>query len=301
MSTIELEFDNQTLVINQTGAGIMRYAVSGMEIVYGYDSLENKGSGMGDVLFPFPGRVENAEYNFQGQHYKLSEIELNNGNALHGFVRDKQFNIVDKKDNSVSLIYKINKSEYQSKGYPFDCQLTISYFLDQKGLTCQAKVSNTGEVSLPFGLGFHPYFLLGEKLIDNLTLQFSARNLVEFDQTLKPTGKLIKLDGKKLNFRTGKKIGNQVIDNCFTTLEYQDGVHETILSADNLKIKIWQDENFPYLQMYSADTIGQEYFRKGFAIEPQTCVGYAFNKPEMGLKVLSSGEEFIGEWGIRIV
>jgi len=304
MSDIILKYQNQVLVINQLGGGIKQYYLEQngekKEIIHGYVSDEEKAGSMGDVLFPFPGRVENSEYEFNGQKYKLSGLRVKDGHALHGFAKYVLWEIVDQAESEVKLLFKMAKEEYAEKGFPFSLSLYLTYSLDENGLTCQAQVVNNGEEKAPFGLGFHPYYSLGEDRVDSLNLKITAQKLVEFAPNLKPTGKLIDFSGSELDFSQSKKIGPLVIDNCFTELDFNtEGINKTNLS-NRAKITIWQDKNLPYLQLYSADTIGEENYRIGLAIEPQTCTGFALNMPEMGLITLEPAEKFDSSWGVLI-
>jgi len=300
---IKLKSGDQNLSINQTGAGIMEYylesPVGRQDIIYGYSKIEDKVGSMGDVLFPFPGRVENSQYEFNGQKYQLSGVKIKDGHAIHGFVKDKEWKIIHKSDSAVTLSFQIEESEFAKFGFPFSLLITIKYQLSDNGLICQSEVKNTGGGPAPFGLGFHPYYTVETEKIDDMRVEIKANKLVEFDKGLKPTGKLLEVKNSKINFIKSNKIGSEIIDNCFSELIYTKGVHRTVLTGNSgRKVVIWQDKSFPYLQVYSADTIGNLHKRRGFAVEPQTCTGFAFNVPDMGLNILESGEVFKGNWGI---
>lgn len=321
MEPIKLQFENQILTINPTGGGIMEYYQiinnKRLDIIYGYADIEKKVGSMGDVLFPFPGRVENSEYNFAGKRYKLSNVKIKDGHAIHGFVKNKEWQIDTQVQDQIKLSCELKEEEYGASGYPFSVKIILTYLLGEDGLTCRAEVRNIGENDAPIGLGFHPYFTVGTETIDDMELNIRAKKLVEFDSGLKPTGELLNVVGSNLNFDGGQKIGDRIIDNCYTNLKYEktstDLIHrldtdetrqiriaKTIISDNkNRRITIWQDDSFPYLQVYSADTIGDQHRRKGFAIEPQTCTGFAFNVEGMGLKILQPRAVFIGNWGIN--
>ncbi len=335
MEMITLKYQDQTSTINPLGGGIMEYyrLINGhrRDIIYGYDIINDKVGSMGDVLFPFPGRVEKSKYSFEGQKYKLSGVRVKDGHAIHGFAKMAEWQVEGQTESQVKLSFTIKEAEYAKKGYPFSVKLSLVYELDSKGLTCRAIVENIGLKSTPFGLGFHPYFTVGTETIDDMLVKIDAEKLVESDKNLKPTGKLLPVSGSEVDFSEPAKIGRRIIDNCFTNLHLahpegvldttgpdnqnldllRDGpglprggrdsfqIHQTTLSNDSGdKVVVWQDESFPYLQVYSADTIGEVHARRGFAVEPQTCTGFAFNVPNMGLKVLRPGEVFEGSWGI---
>lgn len=300
---IELKYKDQRLVVDPLGGGIAEYYKESdgnrHDIVYGYKNKEEQAGSMGDVLFPFPGRVENAEYDFNGQHYKLSGLRIKDGNAQHGFAKHAKWEVLNQTDHSVTIAFKMDESEYAEKGYPFSMNLRLEYYLNDEGLTCSATVENFGKTAAPFGLGFHPYFTLGNNNINDISMRIPAREFVEFDENLKPTGELLDMYDAPFTFLKKRAIDDEVIDNCFTEVVYEDGIAKTELSDnEGSSIVIWQDDNLPYIQVYSADTLDDKHKRKAIAIEAQTCCGYAFNMPEMGLKVLRPGERFEAKWGI---
>jgi len=301
---IELKFKNQILKINPLGGGIAQYYIlengERRDIIYGYGNEENKAGSMGDILFPFPGRVKDSIYEFDGKKYLLSGTKIKDGHAKDGFAKINPWKIPPQKENEAKLLFEMTEEEYEPKGFPFSLQLTLHYSLSKDGFTCRAEVLNFGSKPAPFGLGFHPYFSLGANSVNDLEIKIPAKKLVEFDNNLFPTGKTIDLEYSSLNFGNSKKIKENIIDNCFCGLDTENGIAKTCLTFQDYKVKIWQDRNFPYLQIYSGDTIPEQYRRHGLAVEPQTCTGFALNKPEMGLIILSPDEKFIGSWGVEI-
>ena len=302
MKIIELKKGNQRLAINQIGGGIVSYQIEGKDMIMSYEkSPEEKVGMMGDVLFPFPGRIKESKYEFDGKNYQLDGAFKKDGHSIHGFVTDKEWEVEERQENFVRLSYKITKEEYEKNGYPFSLKIEIRYSLGDKGIKVETNITNTGEEKAPFGLGFHPYFTAGTDRVDNISLKIDAKKLVEFDDNLFPTGKMIELSGQELDYNQEKNIGDKIIDNCFTELNYIDGICRTEISSKAGKNIIWQDEGFDYLQMYSADTIGEKFMRTGIALEPQTCTGFSFNKHEMGLKTLGPKESYKATWGVDII
>ena len=118
------------------------------------------------VLFPFPNRIAKGAYNFGDQQYQLTVNEPRFGNAIHGFVYSECPEVVAETDTSLTLRF----THHDSPGYPFPYVLELEYSLNPKGLRLQMKVSNTGDNLLPFGLGWHPYFVTENQ--DKTSLHF---------------------------------------------------------------------------------------------------------------------------------
>jgi galactose mutarotase-like enzyme len=140
--------------------------------------------------------------------------------------------------------------------------------------------------------------------------------LVEYDSTLKPTGRLIDFkkdaseEEKEYDFSKFRKIEGTVFDKCYTNLETENGIATTTIKYNNRTVSVWQDAKaFPYTQgmfkvtkanlvVYSFDPSKKGHSRKGFAIEAESCCGFAFNVPNLGQLELNPGEEFKGSWGV---
>jgi aldose 1-epimerase len=300
---LKIEYKNQRLSINKKGAGIAQYFLvdknnNQKNIIYGYRSSKEKDGSMGDILSPFPGRVEKAQYKYGDKKYYLTGTRLKDTNAIHGFVKDRVWSFKVGKNRIIGE-YLLNGQE-EAIGYPFKLLYQVSYQLGKDGLEVKTKVKNIGEKTAPFGIGFHPYFTLNCP-VDDIYCQFEAEKVVEFDKNLKPTGKLIDIKKTDYDFSEGKNIDSLVIDNCFTKLARDEkGIFKIRLKNRNKNrlITIWQDQSFGYLQLYSADTKDKPLKRAALAVEPQTCTGYAFNVSKMGLIELKPGQEFFGSWGV---
>ncbi len=302
---VELKYKNQTLRINTRGGGIAEYYIKKDnrrdDIIYGYSDEKDYDGGMGDILSPFPGRVDRGRYSYQGGDYQLNGFAENKGNSLHAFVRELNWIVEKISDNQIASTVEVKEQDFSEKGFPFSLEFNIIYEILDDGLSIKTDVKNIGDKTVPFGIGYHPYFKVATK-VDDMIWQVPAKSVVEFDDSLKPTGKLIPVEESNLDFRTPARIGGRVIDNCFTDLirDEKDIFTSKLSSEDGSKgIEIWQDSSYPYFQTYSSDTITPKNRRQAMALEPQSCCGFAINMPELGLIHLEKGEEFCGRWGIR--
>ena len=78
---------DQLAVIVEVGGGLRSYSTGGRELVDGYGAHEMSSSGRGQVLIPWPNRLEDGSYEFDGKHYQLPLNEPERRNAIHGLVR----------------------------------------------------------------------------------------------------------------------------------------------------------------------------------------------------------------------
>ena len=84
---IEIAAGDQQAVIVEVGGGLRSYSVGGHEFVDGYEADEMSSSGRGQVLIPWPNRLQDGSYEFDGQSHQLPLNEPEHRNAIHGLVR----------------------------------------------------------------------------------------------------------------------------------------------------------------------------------------------------------------------
>ena len=66
-------------------------------------------------------------------------------------------------------------------------------------------------------------------------------------------------------------------------------------------MRLWVDEAFPYLMVYTADDVHDpERRRRAVAIEPMTCPPNAF-RSGTDVVTLAPGETWHGEWGLTAI
>ncbi len=231
-------------------------------------------------LSPFAGRIKKGKYIFDGTKYTIEKFLLN-GHALHGLLYDMSFTIIDQKADEEKASVTL-QSEYrgEEKGYPFQYDCTVTYQLQKENsLHITTEIINKCESSIPIQDGWHPYFKFGKK-IDELELQFKAKEIVEFGNELIPTGKLLPYN----TFNTLRAIGAETFDNCFI-LNFGEAQPRCILrdSENKIQLEMMPGKNYPYLQIYTPP------HRNSIAIENLSAAPDSFNN-KMGLIILASQE-----------
>ena len=108
-------------------------------------------AGYSPILFPACGGLWNGEYKYQGKTYKM---------VKHGFVRTMEFTPASEPEyGRISL--SVQETEETMEQYPFAFNLTITYTLEGKTLTCNASVANPSDTEvLHYQIGGHPAIML---------------------------------------------------------------------------------------------------------------------------------------------
>ncbi len=235
-------------------------------------------------LSPFVCRVKNATYSFGETVYNLTKYSAP-PNALHGLIYDADFTVIGHQTTDTSASVQLTYFyDTEREGYPFRYSCTVEYILETGNtLTVKTTIANAGNKLMPITDGWHPYFTLGDT-IDDYQVEFqSIAAMLEFDELLIPTGKLIPYE----EFGSLKILGNQHFDNCFA-LNFAECQPMCVIRnpKKNIQIEFHPDQSYPYLQIYTPDS------RKSIAIENLSAAPDAFNNG-IGLKVLSPNEEAV--------
>ena len=291
----EISHGDQRSIVTGVGATLRSYAVAGFETLDTFPENEKSDVGRGQVLLPFPNRIEDGRYTFEGAEHQLPISEPATNSALHGLTRWLTWTPLRRTPSSVTLHQRL----YPQDGYPFLLDLEIEYALSDSGLSVTTTATNFGGTPLPFGAGYHPYFTVGTPTIDAATLKLPAGTYLETDDRLIPTGSK-SVEGTDLDFREGKEIGDTRMDTCFADVTPDpDGTASIHLTHPNggPRITISMDPSHNFIQVYTGDTLAEEDRRRGIAIEPMTCAPNAFNTGA-GLRVIAPGDSFTSAWNV---
>jgi aldose 1-epimerase len=288
----EIRAGEQRAVVTEVGAGLRAYDVDGRAVVAGYDAHEIAPSGRGQLLAPWPNRIDRGRYEFGGRAHQLPIDELEHCNAIHGLTRWSVWRPAAREPDRVVLIHRLPPRP----GFPFLLTLEADYSLGRNGLTVRTSATNEGNEPLPYGNGSHPYLALGAATADNAVLRLPAREALHSNERGIPTGRF-DVRGTDLDFAEPREIRSLVLDHCFTALARDDdGLARVHVAAAGVATELWADEAYPYLMVFTGDTL-PEGGRRSVAVEPMTCAPNAFRSGD-GLIRLAPGETHIGSWGI---
>ena len=165
------------------GGGLRRYGVAGRELLDGYGRDEMCTSGRGQVLLPWPNRIEDGAYEFAGRSHTLPLDEPERRNAIHGLVRWSAWTVAELEPARAVVEHVL----HPRPGYPFSLAIRIEYALSDGGLTVTTTATNVGSGPCPYGGGAHPYLTLGTPTVDTLVLTAPGRAVLSSNDRGIPT------------------------------------------------------------------------------------------------------------------
>ncbi len=281
------------LTVVEVGGGIRTLRHRGHDIVDGYAADAMCSGGRGQPLIPWPNRVADGRYTFDGRALELALSDRAKGNAIHGLTRWAHWRLDTRSDAHLTLRHDLDPQQ----GYQIALALAIEYRYAPEGLTVSLTAKNVGATHLPVGAGFHPYFTLGAPTIDGAVLTVPAEAQLELDARGLPTG--TRPVAGEFDFRAGRAIGALVLDHAFTALHRDaDGRAHITLADGDRKTTVWLDGQMTHVQLFSGDTLAANVRRKGLAIEPMSCAPNAFADGQA--RILEVGEAWTCRWGVTV-
>jgi len=296
-SQYEISAGDYRATITELGAGLREFSRAGVPAIAGFGADELPPGAAGQLLAPWPNRVDGGRYTAGGHEYQLDLSEPAAGNAIHGLTRWAAWSPVRHDPAAVQLALRLPGRQ----GYPFCLELTADYRLTAgTGLSVTVTARNTGSRPAPYGLGAHPYLTTGAPALGDCELTLPARQWLPADSRGIPSGPPRSVAGTPLDFRAGRPIGDAIVDQAFTGLS-RDG-HGRIwarLAGSGRQVTLWAGEGYEWLQVFTGDTLAAPHRRRALAVEPMTCPPNAFASGT-DLLTIQPGTMVARTWGIEV-
>jgi aldose 1-epimerase len=285
----ELALGDQRAVVVEVGGGLRTYSVGGRDVLDGYAEDELCSSGRGQLLIPWPNRIADGRYDFDGRVEQLPLDEPERGNAIHGLVRWAAWEVAERRQDRVVMAHLL----HPRPGFPFTLALRVAYALAGDGLTVRTEATNVGSEACPYGAGAHPYLAVADGSVDELTLIIPADTVLESDERGIPVAER-RVEGTEVDFRSPRQIGRLRLDHCFSELSREDDGRVRVRLGNGTSL--WADRSFDYLMVFTGDGLA-DVDRRSLAVEPMTCPPNAFRSGD-GLVRLEPGETHVATWGL---
>jgi aldose 1-epimerase len=286
-------------VVAEGGATLRVLEHAGRPLVDGVTEDQMPFGGRGQLLMPWPNRIRDGAYSFDGRDLQLGLSEPARHNASHGLVRWAPWTLEEHTPHSVSLVHRL----MAQTGYPWTVDLHVLYDLSADGLTVTQTATNMSATAAPYASGAHPYLVVGSGPVDRLELTVPAATRAIVDDRLIPVGTEPVAD-TPYDFQVARPIRQTRFDDAFTDLERDEQGVATALLRDpetGHGVALWVDQRHRWLQVYSADD-APATARRSLAVEPMTAPGEAFRSGRDLITLAPAGElgdEHSASWGLR--
>lgn len=249
------------------------------------------------VLFPFPNRIRDGRFTWDGRTYQLPLNDPAQKNAIHGFACRHPWRVVDQGADATSAWltgeFRCSQDAPDSrKMWPADHVIRLTYRLSAGSLRLEAEVHNPDRVPLPFGLGYHPYFRMpftSTGAAEDCLLTVPARSFWKLEESL-PTGERLPVDAA-CDLNNPRRFGELNVDTVLTDLPAASGAlpeRAALQGAPNATLRLFWDAGFRDIVIFTPP------HRQAFCVEPYTCTTDAINLQTRGVdagwQVLPPGE-----------
>ncbi|PWG06626.1 aldose 1-epimerase [Polaribacter aquimarinus] len=283
-NTLEISNSDKTvfgkICLNQ-GASLQELILKGTEIIQDLSPLPYKTTYASSILFPFANRIKDGKYSFDGNDYLLETNQQEEQNALHGFIFDKEFEVLstEMKDDYAAIILSYAETN-KNTGFPFTYKVQATYIFTQSSVSLSLNIKNTDNKTFPFTLGWHPYFISED--LSKSTLKFDCKQKLIIGDRNITTGVT------DINDTVIFNIENKELDDCWTL-----NSDKIIFVTPSYNLSFSSDEEDNFMQAYTPPR------KNTIAIEPTTGVSDSFNN-KIGLKQLHPKQDYKITWNIEI-
>lgn len=282
--------------IASVGASLRRLQWRGRDLVLPFEPDEVRPRYRGAVLAPWPNRVADGRWKWDGEPQQLSLTEPERGHALHGLVSWLDWQPRRVTREAVTLTTSI----WPQPGYPFQIGLAATWRLGATGLGCRLVATNHGTQPAPYGCGLHPYLIAPDGGLDDWIAHVPAARQLQVDDRLIPTR--LARPTPEHDFRTPHRIGASRIDHAYTDVAYggsgRAAVSVTDPSGRGSRVEFGQAT--PWVQLATADFPGEVGDRAGLAVEPMSCPPNAL-QTGTDLAILEPGQRHEAWWRLSAV
>lgn len=243
------------------------------------------------TLAPFSNRIRGSHFEFAGKQYAL-QPNNSKGETIHGDVRNRAWAVT--RVGVSSLECRFDSRELADANFPFAYTVLVMYSLE--GALCRTaiRLENVGDVAMPAGFGFHPYFVrrfagsIGDPL-----LEFTATGYYVTDAQTIPTEGAHGLRSD-LDFSSAKLAYAAPLDTVFNGWGGR-----AALTWDQHRLELTASEAFTHFVAFNGAPDGT------IALEPVTHATDGFNLlargvENTGVRILEPLEELTGNFTLQL-
>lgn len=298
--------------------GAMRDVVLGFDNIDDYRTIP---SDFGAAIGRYANRIGQGRFELDGTAYQLPRN--NYGHCLHGGPDGWQYRVYDVAEATPSSLTLVLLSPDGDAGFPGSVTARVKYTLTGDNAL---QIDYEAETDAPtiVNMTNHTYFCLsGDPAVGSLddVLQIAASHYTPVDSTFMTTGEIVPVEGTPMDFRTPKRVGEEIDDFAFEQLRNGRGYdHNWVLDtagdatrraarlyspASGIGVEVYTNE--PGIQVYAGNFLDGTVKGKGGVAYParaSVCLETQHypdtpNKPQWPSAVLRPGERYTSHCTFR--
>lgn len=288
MANIEVANEALALTVTTTGGAVWRFVSRSGGVETPLFRAPSQGPERAALksgcfpLVPFGNRVRDNRFIFEGREHSLAPNMDWDRHYLHGDGWTEEWRLASHAETEIVLSFG-----HLGHGTPYAYDAEQRFSLAGPTLTTTLSVTNRGDIALPFGLGWHPYFPLRQ----GTTLKAAARSYWAEDSSWLPTVEHPVIGD--IDFAEPRGLPRRWVNTVF---EDWDGTASIEWPASGLSLAIDADPLFSrYLVFVSDPVFDAGYDYDFFCFEPMSHSANGHNMPSGGgLVRLAPGESLKG-------
>lgn len=235
------------ILTSKFGAELTSFKLNGEEKIHqGEEVLDQNGKpyfkNRFSILFPTVGKCKQNQTIMNSKTYEVIQ---------NGFAKDAIFEPITKLDNFHS--YELKSNDRSLEKYPYQFTLNVTYRLYENELTTMYRVTNNGDVDMPFCIGSRPAFKIDPEELKkgNYYLEFEEEE--EKIHFLYLVDGLVGTDYAK-NIMKNKKIVELTPETFKDNEIIMKGIKckkVSLKRKDGKKLLTMNFEEFPYLAVWT--------------------------------------------------
>lgn len=273
--------ESSLVVVPESGGAVVGWMVGNTPILrraHPMAAVGGNAHAMGCFpLLPYANRIAHGMFRWLGADYRLQLNFGDHPHAIHGVGWQRSWHVDRAGGSSATL----SLSHRPDGSWPFGFDASVTYALDEGGLSVAMRLTNRHDQPAPAGLGIHPYF----PKVSDAALRFDALGAWRNGPDALPAEHGEPAPGWR--HETPRLVAMSRLDNCFTGWT---GPVDVIAGPASLRIEA--SEVFGNLQVFTPS------WADFFCAEPVTHVPDAINRPELpagqAMDVLAPGESIEG-------
>lgn len=278
-----LESEDLRVSVMELGATVTGVDFRGRRVGLGYESAEDyltHDAYLGAIVGRFANRIGGGSFPLNGQTVCVERNER--GNTLHGGPESWDRRVWQSSVEGESVLFTLISPDGDN-GFPGAVTASVRYTVT--GGALRIDFEGDADADTVFAPTSHMYFnLRGEGSVLDTRMRIPAAGVLEVDEALIPTGRILPAAGD-FDFSLSRPVGRNY-DHAFVL----QGTRACEASCGGVRLTL--DTDFPALQFYTGEFLGEPFGESGgFAVEPEAYPD-APNHPDFPSALLRGGEHF---------